>query len=1329
MNKAKRLIISLLVLLGCSAGAWAIEQDTDGYYLIGSLQDWQDFAALIETTPAANAKMIRDVDLGDDQTVIGSRTVSTTAYSLGAGNHYSGIFDGQGHTLTVAYNATGTDSASPFSSIEGATIKNLHIDGTMVSPIACGAGVASATGGTGNLIQNVWVSTTITGNGQGWNCSAGIIGCVKNGSVTISDCLFTGSVTSSQSHNGCFVGYIDRGSATISNCLSTGTFTYGHCEFQGSHSNCYVKQFPISIPATMQVTDEQITNGSIASALGDSWVQDPLTKLPTLKIFASLKQDSEGYYEIGSVQDWKNFAELVNSGTNTAANAKMIADVDLGDDQTYISPTWHGEFSNLHYHGTFDGQGHTLTVHYSSSNMWHTPFSQTSGATIKNLHVAGTIKSTSSEPSHMSGLISNSAGNDVIQNVWVSADITGGNNSWIECGAFVGCNNCGNTTITDCLFTGSITTTGGNNGCFAGWVQSYSPSSVTTTNCLSTGTFTLGSSNSVSRGTLNNCYVKSYPASIPSEMQFTDAQLADGTIAYKLQVDREALVWGQRIGIDPEPVLTNDESYRVYKCINGGYTNDPDLAYLGLQQDADGNYLIGSVLDWQEFAELVNTGTNTAANAKMTADIDLGDDQTMIGSGSINAMDGAGNVVFKGTFDGQGHTLTVNYNNSETFVAPFRFIFGATIKNIHVKGSVTGSGKWLGGIVASVVGRNIYSYLENCYSSVSVTSTNSPSDNTEHIGGIVSQHAWESNLSLTDCIFDGTLKRKSARKTMSGLVGCSDGMLNVNNCINLGNLIDESDNSNRVATLAYPWTHGSLNAVNTYYKNAFGTLQGTQATTEEIDDGTTATALQADRSEEIWVQDPVLGIPMLKIFANLQDEEGNYLIGSIQDWRRFAAVVNGGTTNANAKMIADVDLGDDQTMIGTSSMKYQGTFDGQAHTLSVNYSGSSEQFVAPFHYVDGGTIKNLQIKGTVSSSNIHLSGLIGKAYNDINVTNCVVAAEIKMNNDYAAGFVGNGGSRTYGDPSKVVFKDCLFTGTFTGVSRTRNTAAGFWGWGASTPVFINCLEYGTYNNISGFNPFMYEGTDRENTETTANSYYKHGSINIEGISDASDMHDGDIVVSLGEAWVLDPTLGIPMLEIFAKELTYTVPSKGYGTFSAKGSVLLPDGLTAHYCRTYNAERSTIGVVHISGNVVPAATGVLLKGTAGETYTLTGATTEAPTTEGNALVAVTEATHVEPTDGEFTNFMMKNGEFLRIAQAAASSKMPANRAYLQIATDELPKGDAGARNITIVWEETPTGITSITSKGDGSYYTVSGVKLSKEPSQKGIYIVNGKKVIK
>ncbi|MBO7546033.1 MAG: hypothetical protein J6T19_04940, partial [Paludibacteraceae bacterium] len=253
------------------------EYDTDGYFLLGSLQDWQDFAALVNGgTTNVNARMTADIDLGDDQTVIGSPTVSTTAYSLGAGAHYKGIFDGQGHTLTVAYNATGSNSASPFSSIEGATIKNLHIDGTMVSSYYCGAGVASATGGNGNVIQNVWVSTTISATN---GFSAGFVGCAKNGSISIIDCLFTGSVTSSQSHNGCFVGYIDSGSATVTNCLSTGNFTYGGCDWQGNHANCYVKQFPSEIPSTMQVSNAQLADGTTAAALQNGraetvWVQE-----------------------------------------------------------------------------------------------------------------------------------------------------------------------------------------------------------------------------------------------------------------------------------------------------------------------------------------------------------------------------------------------------------------------------------------------------------------------------------------------------------------------------------------------------------------------------------------------------------------------------------------------------------------------------------------------------------------------------------------------------------------------------------------------------------------------------------------------------------------------------------------------------------------------------------------------------------------------------------------------------------------------------------------------------------------------------------------------
>ena len=675
-----------------------------------------------------------------------------------------------------------------------------------------------------------------------------------------------------------------------------------------------------------------------------------------------------------------------------------------------------------------------------------------------------------------------------------------------------------------------------------------------------------------------------------------------------------------------------------------------------------------------------------------------------------------------------------------------------------------------------------------------------------------------------------------------------------------------------------------------------------------------------------------------------QDSEGYYLIGSVQDWKDFAAIVET-TPMANAKMIADVDLGDDQTMIGTSSMKYQGTFDGQAHTLTVNYFGSSKQFIAPLHYVDGGTILNLRIDGIVSSSSEHLSGLIGKAYNEITIENCLVAAEIKMNSDYAGGFVGNGGSQMYNDPSKVVFKNCLFAGTFTGVGGSRNTAAGFYGWGKSTPVFINCLENGTYNNVSGYNPYMYEGTDKDNTETTANSYYKHGNINLEGISDASAMTDGEIVSNLGDAWVIDGILNIPMLKIFTDEggenpaidpnfisglvqhwpfdgnannsisggvdatvygatlttdrfgnencayyfdgndkmiaagaanfgttsftaniwvcstktsglgnlmrtdggyykgwllrfnsgrieiwegrsyytgyvsttsyadgnwhmvtfvrdvenmvgqlyvdgcyvggysmgspindvtnelrfgtygdgefytgnmddarlydralsaeevaalytqngaIIYTVPTSGIGTFSAAYNIIIPEELTAYYCTTLKTNKDGslgIKVSKLEGGVIPANTGVLLEGPASRSYMLTATNEEATAPVGNSLVAVVESEHIAATNGDYTNFMMKGGKFIRIADESEDVKMPANRAYLPLLTADI--SGSNAKEIMLLWDDKEaTGIESLTPgpspMGEGSIYNLNGQKLSSP--LKGINIINGRKVI-
>ena len=61
-----------------------------------------------------------------------------------------------------------------------------------------------------------------------------------------------------------------------------------------------------------------------------------------------------------------------------------------------------------------------------------------------------------------------------------------------------------------------------------------------------------------------------------------------------------------------------------------------------------------------------------------------------------------------------------------------------------------------------------------------------------------------------------------------------------------------------------------------------------------------------------------------------RDSNGTYLISSLSDWITFASIVNNGSNPAaNAKMTKDIDLGSNQTMIGTATHPYQGVFNGQ----------------------------------------------------------------------------------------------------------------------------------------------------------------------------------------------------------------------------------------------------------------------------------------------------------------------------------------------------------------------------------------------------------------
>ena len=453
-----------------------------------------------------------------------------------------------------------------------------------------------------------------------------------------------------------------------------------------------------------------------------------------------------------------------------------------------------------------------------------------------------------------------------------------------------------------------------------------------------------------------------------------------------------------------------------------------------------------------------------------------------------------------------------------------------------------------------------------------------------------------------------------------------------------------------------------------------------------------------------------------------QDEDGYYLIGTARHWIDFAKIVET-NESANAKMIADVDLGDSQVHIGPQdNTAYKGIFDGQGHTLTVAYVGKSNEVVAPFTRVQGATIKNIHVAGSIKSVFAYI-GVVGIVVGPgkTTISNVWNSATMEINSgSWVQSGAILGGFKSSGD---VEISDCLFTGTFTSSYGYYSGCFVGYNYESGSISVNNCLSTGTFN-MSG--P-QFHGNYTNCYVTSFPASYPSG---VQKPTN-EELNNGTIATSLQadrveEIWIQDPVLGVPRLKSFDKGISYTVPSSGIGTFSAKGHIMLPEGLKAYYCKAYDQQENTIGLVAISGNIVPAETGVVLVGNSGETFTLTGTCGETPEITNNELVAVTDSRHVNATDGDYTNFMMKGGKFVRIKEST-NSMMPANRAYLPLSTALIT--DSNAKMITLRWDDETTGIKT-TGDNDrmrnGVIYNLNGQKLS--APRKGINIINGRKVI-
>ena len=194
-------------------------------------------------------------------------------------------------------------------------------------------------------------------------------------------------------------------------------------------------------------------------------------------------------------------------------------------------------------------------------------------------------------------------------------------------------------------------------------------------------------------------------------------------------------------------------------------------------------------------------------------------------------------------------------------------------------------------------------------------------------------------------------------------------------------------------------------------------------------------------------------------------------------------------------------------------------------------------------------------------------------------------------------------------------------------------------------------------------------------------------------------------------------VGLGNIKVFSNE-SVAIPVSKYTTFVSTANIdFSGTGVTA-YTAEVNGNAAKLSA--ISGNIVPANTGVILYAETAGNYvgTITeGDPTSAPVSvDGNDLVGVTTETAVPWTANSKYNYILQGGVFKK----ATGAKLHAGKAYLSI---EKP---AASRELNIVFEGEATAIKAIETANDKSVYDLQGRKVA--APTKGLYIINGKKMI-
>ncbi|MCR5534735.1 MAG: hypothetical protein K6F47_06175 [Bacteroidaceae bacterium] len=262
-----------------------------------------------------------------------------------------------------------------------------------------------------------------------------------------------------------------------------------------------------------------------------------------------------------------------------------------------------------------------------------------------------------------------------------------------------------------------------------------------------------------------------------------------------------------------------------------------------IPKSEDGVYQLSTARQLMIYGKLVNSGYKTE-DAVLTADIDmseLSEDEKFepIGKYLKNGSTLITDYAFKGTFDGQGHSIK-NFVHVATDDGNglFGIILNATVKNFRISGTLTSDGHNYNGVVGMAEGTSVVSGV---YSDMDVNVSNCGA----HSGGIVGGCSTSSKILVEYCEYAGTMTHRGSGDCQAGILGYTyaggvkncifsgtidgetskyggilayckiPGFQGVQNCLSIGKIVS---NSAQQAAIIASWNGGVTTAVtNNYY--------------------------------------------------------------------------------------------------------------------------------------------------------------------------------------------------------------------------------------------------------------------------------------------------------------------------------------------------------------------------------------------------------------------------------------------------------------------------------------------------------------------------------